>query len=185
MDRIQLSTNFYLDEFLVSETAARHGITITVEPGSEVHKNLERLCKQVLQPIRDHFGSAITVISGYRPLEVNRLVGGSKRSAHMKGLAADIRVAGVSPYRVCQFVADNLESRRYTSQKMQLVNKRLPVDQCIHEFGQWVHLGMIAQPHKPRLQLLTAYKRKSRIPGRRPKTVYTLGIHRISDLTKG
>ncbi|MGI1671964.1 MAG: hypothetical protein K6L74_16800 [Neptuniibacter sp.] len=184
MDRIQLSTNFYLDEFLVSETAARHGITISVEPGSEVFKNLERLCKKVLQPIRDHFGVSVTILSGYRPPKVNRLVGGSRRSAHMQGLAADIRVAGVSPYRVSVWVADNLESRRYNSRRMQLVNKRLPVDQCIHEFGQWVHLGMIAQPHPPRLQLLTAYKRKSRIPGRRPKTVYVQGIHRISDLIK-
>ncbi len=184
MSRIQLSKNFYLDEFLISETAARHGIAIEVEIDSDIHRNLERLAKHVLQPIRDHFDAPVTIRSGYRPLKVNRLVGGSKRSANVKGLAADFTVAGVTPFEVCSWIASNIATRVYKSQHLRSVQKALPIDQCIHEFGQWVHVGMIEAPHSPRLQLLTAYKQRSRLPGLRPKTVYTQGIHRISDLNK-
>lgn len=50
----------------------------------------------VLQCIREHFGKAVTITSGYRTPEHNAEVGGSKSSQHLLGRAADIRVAGVS-----------------------------------------------------------------------------------------
>lgn len=43
-----------------------------------------------LQKIRDMFGKAIRVNSCYRSSAVNAAVGGSKTSAHVQGLAADI-----------------------------------------------------------------------------------------------
>lgn len=50
----------------------------------------------VLQCIREHFGKAVTITSGYRTPEHNAEVGGSKSSQHLLGRAADIRVQGVS-----------------------------------------------------------------------------------------
>ena len=50
----------------------------------------------VLQCIREHFGKAVTITSGYRTPAHNAAVGGSKSSQHLLGRAADIRVAGVS-----------------------------------------------------------------------------------------
>ena len=50
----------------------------------------------VLQCIREHFGKAVMITSGYRTPEHNAEVGGSKSSQHLLGRAADIRVAGVS-----------------------------------------------------------------------------------------
>lgn len=50
----------------------------------------------VLQCIREYFGKAVTITSGYRTPAHNAKVGGSKSSQHLLGRAADIRVQGVS-----------------------------------------------------------------------------------------
>ena len=50
----------------------------------------------VLQCIREHFGKAVTITSGYRTPAHNAAVGGAKSSQHLLGRAADIRVQGVS-----------------------------------------------------------------------------------------
>ena len=50
----------------------------------------------LLQCIREHFGKAVTITSGYRTAAHNKAVGGAKSSQHLLGRAADIQVAGVS-----------------------------------------------------------------------------------------
>ena len=50
----------------------------------------------VLQCIREYFGKAVTITSGYRTAAHNAVVGGAKSSQHLLGRAADIRVQGVS-----------------------------------------------------------------------------------------
>ena len=50
----------------------------------------------VLQCIREHFGKAVTITSGYRTAAHNAAVGGAKSSQHLLGRAADIRVEDVS-----------------------------------------------------------------------------------------
>ena len=50
----------------------------------------------VLQCIREYFGKAVTITSGYRTAAHNAAVGGAKSSQHLLGRAADIRVQGVS-----------------------------------------------------------------------------------------
>ena len=125
MSRIKLSPNFYLDEFTRSQVAVRHDITISVEPDSLVLENLRRLCVNVLQPLREALGP-VHVTSGYRPLAVNILVGGSSRSQHIDGLAADIVVSGYTPFEVCQWLEQS--GRMF--------------DQAIHEFGKWTHVSV-------------------------------------------
>ena len=49
-----------------------------------------------LQSMRDRTGRPITVTSGYRCIRHNKAIGGSPRSQHMVGTAADIRIAGLS-----------------------------------------------------------------------------------------
>ena len=57
----------------------------------------------LLQCIREHFGKAVTITSGYRTASHNAKVGGSKSSQHLLGRAADIQVAGVSVEAVAAY----------------------------------------------------------------------------------
>ncbi len=137
---MKLTTNFYLYEFLRSQTAARHGINM--DPPIEVIDNLRRLCVDILQPLRDTLGLPVSVTSGYRPLELNQLIGGSTTSAHMDGRAADFIINGMTPLEVAEHTKA----------------MALPYDQVIHEFGQWVHVGISPEEIDVRLQDLTAYR---------------------------
>lgn len=56
-----------------------------------------------LQKIRDHFGKAVRIISGYRTPSYNSKVGGASESQHMLGTAADIVVDGVTPRQVAEY----------------------------------------------------------------------------------
>ena len=59
---------------------------------------------EILENIRVHFGAAVTVTSGYRTVSYNATVeNSSKTSQHCNGLAADIKVAGVSPAAVADY----------------------------------------------------------------------------------
>ena len=49
---------------------------------------------QKLQKLRDHFGTSITVSSGYRCPIQTKNVGSDSSSPHLLGVAADIRVTG-------------------------------------------------------------------------------------------
>lgn len=146
---MQLSKDFSLAELTVSQTAVRRGIDNNPSPA--VVDNLEALCANVLQPVRDHFGRPVVVSSGYRSKVLNLAIGGSLTSAHCNGEAADFTVPGVPLWDVAQWIWTNLE-----------------YDQLIYEFGSWIHVG-----YSPRMrnQELTAVKRSG-------KTVYLPGLVR-------
>lgn len=56
-----------------------------------------------LQQIREHFRKPITITSGYRCATHNANVGGASQSYHMRGQAADIVVAGITPVQVASY----------------------------------------------------------------------------------
>lgn len=58
---------------------------------------------ELLQRIRDHFGKAITITSGYRCPTHNSKVSRAKNSYHTKGQAADFTVSGVTPREVAKY----------------------------------------------------------------------------------
>lgn len=58
----------------------------------------------VLQQIRDHFGKAVTITSAFRTANHNKKVGGATYSQHCYGKAADIKVSGVAPSKVAEYV---------------------------------------------------------------------------------
>ena len=57
----------------------------------------------ILQKIRDHFGKAVNINSGFRTPAKNKAVGGATYSQHLYGTAADISVSGVSPTVVAAY----------------------------------------------------------------------------------
>ena len=102
-----LSKNFSLLELTKSQTAERRGIEN--KPTAEHIENMVALCENILQPVRDQYGSFI-VSSGYRSPELCYAIGSNgKTSQHAKGQAADFEVAGVSNYKLASWIEENLE----------------------------------------------------------------------------
>ena len=132
---MRLSKNFSLDEFLVSQTAERRGIDMTPPP--EVIESLQRLVTGCLQPLRDETGP-IFISSGFRPLALNNMIGGSVTSENINANACDFKVLRQTPFTICELI----------------IAMELPFDQVIHEFGRWTHLGV---RDELRGQQLTAY----------------------------
>mgnify|MGYP003111459130 CR=1 FL=1 len=103
---MNLSKNFSLAEMVKSQTAERKGIPNT--PDDDHTKCMVALAENILQPIRDEFGSFI-VSSGYRSPELCIAIGSKITSQHAKGEAADFEVAGVDNYDLCLWIQDNLD----------------------------------------------------------------------------
>lgn len=139
-----LSPHFDLQEFLVSQTAARMGRDVVPNPIQIA--NATRLCFEVLEPLRMMIERPIIITSGIRPSWLNDAVGGSPGSAHMGGYAADIIAPGMSALALASHLA-MLESMR--------APEDYRVDQLILEFETWVHVGMAPEGENPRHQLLT------------------------------
>ena len=74
-----------------SATATR--LRIANVPSGEQVENLKHLCENVLEPLRRHLGRPVIINSGYRSVRLNNAVGGAPASQHLRGEAADIRVA--------------------------------------------------------------------------------------------
>jgi zinc D-Ala-D-Ala carboxypeptidase len=142
----KLSEHFTLEEMTHSQTAVRKGLDNTPTP--EVLKNLKALCKNLLDPIRKLAGHPITVSSGYRSPAVNRAIGGVRTSQHVSGEAADINCAALGQKKLFDLIRKS----------------GLPYDQCIDEFGSWVHVSF----RKGQNRKATLLARK--VDG---KTVYT------------
>jgi uncharacterized protein YcbK (DUF882 family) len=87
---MRLTENFNLTEF-----ASKDGSAFP----EDVKVNLSELAKN-LQALRDHFGRSITITSGYRSPAHNVRIGGARDSFHVRGMAADIQISGVTPQSV-------------------------------------------------------------------------------------
>ena len=85
----QLSAHFKVREFACGD-------------GSDAILVAPRLV-MVFQTIRDHFGAAVTINSGYRTPQYNTKVGGVTDSQHCYGTAADIVVKGQKPAAVAAY----------------------------------------------------------------------------------
>ena len=85
---MKLTEHFRLEEFERSETAKRQGIDNTVPKA--LLPNIQALCENVLEPLRQQFDEPVYISSGYRCPRLNKAVKGAASSQHMKGEAADI-----------------------------------------------------------------------------------------------
>lgn len=117
-----MTPHFTLNEFTVSRYAESHGIDNS--PNAEICKNLVRVA-YTLEIIRSELDAAILISSGYRCPELNAGVGGSKKSKHMQGLAADFTVVGYTPAKTVELIRD-----------------MVGYDTLILEYDRWVHLDL-------------------------------------------
>lgn len=118
--------HFSFQEFERSETAYRHGIDNTAPEGAR--RNIAVLVDRVLDPLREAWGKPLTVTSGYRCQELNRIVGGARASHHLRGMAADISAG------------NRVENRRLFQLVLDL---KLPFTQLIDEKNfAWVHVSL-------------------------------------------
>ena len=119
---------FTLDELTRSETAKRLGY-INV-PTQENIENLDKLVTNILDDMREAWGSPIRISSGYRVPRLNKAVGGVANSKHLEGKAADIQPIGKDFDEFTAFVVEWLKDKDF--------------DECIIESNgktRWIHIS--------------------------------------------
>lgn len=92
--------------------------------GSQVVFIDEYLCT-ILDTLRNKLGKPVIISSGYRTPEWNKKCNGAKYSYHMRGMAADIRVDGMS----AKEIANKL-------------NEIVPEECGIIVYNGWVHFDV-------------------------------------------
>jgi hypothetical protein len=142
---MNLSTHVTLKEFQSSVSATTHGINNQMS-ASQI-ESAKLLCENVFEPLRTYLNTPIEISSGFRSVQLNKMIGGSKTSQHTKGEAMDIKIGA----KGFNYIKDNLN-----------------FDQLIWEFGnddnpQWVHVSFSSRNRK---QVLKASKKNG-------KTIYS------------
>lgn len=138
-----ISKHISWSESTYSATAVKLGISNI--PNSQQVECMQELANNVFEPLRAHFGKPIRVTSFFRSALLNKAVGGSSTSQHLRGEAMDIKATlGLTNKEMFEFIKNNLE-----------------FDQLIWEFGSanepdWVHVSY--SKGKNRKQILRAIK---------------------------
>jgi hypothetical protein len=134
--RRRLSRYYTLARLIHSDTACERGIDNMPLP--EILPNLQRLARG-LDKVRGLLGQPLEISSAYRSPALNAAVGGVSDSQHTHGLAADFTCPGFgTPLEVARTIRDS----------------QIDFDQCILEFGEWVHLSFSPTPRR---RVLTIY----------------------------
>ena len=124
-----LTPHFKLSEFTKSSTATARKIDNT--PSQEVISNLQALCQNVLEPLREYFNCPIIIGSGYRSPALNKAVGGVKNSQHMTGQAADIHIPDTATGSAWfEWMEDNLAYDQLIKEKSTKTSKSF-----------WIHVS--------------------------------------------
>lgn len=137
---MNISKHISLIEATKSQTATRR--KINNDPDPDTIARMIITAEAVFEPVREHFGVPIAISSFYRCDALNKAVGGSKTSQHVKGEAIDIdgQILGkVTNKEIFNFIKDNLE-----------------FDQLIWEFGTlqepaWVHVSYRSQGNRKQI----------------------------------
>ena len=142
---MNLSAHVTLAEFENSLTATTHGINNKMSL-SQI-ESAKLLCENVFEPLRSYLNTPIKINSGFRSLQLNRMIKGSSSSQHCKGEAMDLQIGANGFF---------------------FIKTKLDFDQLIWEFGNdenpsWVH---VSYSSKNRKQVLKATKNNG-------KTIYS------------
>lgn len=138
-----LTPNFTLEQLIFSDYAKIHKLDNQPPEDQEkiIHENLTYLSEHVLEPLLDLIGP-FHILSGYRNPALNTAVKGSKTSQHMEGLACDL-----------------VPSRMTLEQAIEMIKvSDIPTDQCILEFGSWIHIS--STPHRKNRKQFLEFKKQ-------------------------
>lgn len=137
--KYQGTKNFKISELEYSDIAKKYKIDNTIP--DEFEFNAKRLLK-FLQDLREKWGSGIIIASGFRCEQLNKLIKGSKTSAHLTCNAVDLYPSNGKFEEFKIFIIKYLEGKLW--------------DQCIIEKSgksQWIHLGLYNNSGKQRRQI--------------------------------
>ena len=142
---MNLSAHVTLAEFENSSTATTHGINNKMSESQIASAKL--LCENVFEPLRIYLNTPIKISSGFRCVQLNKMIKGSSTSQHTKGEAMDLQIGANGFF---------------------FIKTKLDFDQLIWEFGNdenpsWVHVSFSS---KNRKQVLKATKKNG-------KTIYS------------
>lgn len=129
-----LSPHFTLNEMVrvsVKEYVEENKKALT----EETYNCLKDLCVNILEPIREKFGTVI-IHSGFRCPEYNKLIGGSPTSQHMLGQAADFHI--VSRCDIPTFKSDF---------EWIYKSSNIKFGQVIYELDSWIHISL-GEPYR-------------------------------------
>lgn len=126
---MKLSKYFTYNELTFSETAKRLKYT-----NAPQHKELKSLTNtaQNLDKVRELLGCPVIINSGYRTLAVNRAIGSSDNSQHVRGEAVDFRTHQYTPRQIVEMIKKS----------------DIPYDQLILEYESWVHISFSSRNRK-------------------------------------
>jgi len=117
-------------EAIKSQTAIR--LDLDNNPTPKHIASMQYVATEIFDPVREHFGVPIGVSSFYRGEQLNKKIGGSKKSQHRIGEAIDIDAdiyGKITNRQIFEYIKNNLE-----------------FDQMINEFPignepSWVHVS--------------------------------------------
>ena len=135
---------FTVAELYASDTAKKYNIDNTPDPIITSH--LQQLIN-FLNPLREAWGSAIKVSSGYRCDKLNSFVGGSKTSSHLIGYGVDLIPSNGKMDDFKKFIIDYMKTRMF--------------DQCIIEKSgkiEWIHIGLYNNKGQQRRMIFNIIK---------------------------
>lgn len=135
---------FTIAELCASDTAKKYNIDNTPDP--IIISHLQQLIN-FLNPLREAWGSAIKVSSGYRCDKLNSFVGGSKTSSHLIGYGVDLIPANGKMSDFKKFIVDYMKMRMF--------------DQCIIEKSgktEWIHIGLYNNKGQQRRMIFNIIK---------------------------
>lgn len=145
VQNVQLSKNFWLYDYLKSETAERNSEIKNEQfsPSEDVISNLIRV-NGLLQRVRDWYGLPIRVSSGYRSPALNAAVGGAKTSQHLTGMAVDFE-----PLDINGREANGCDYKKIAT----WIFDNITFDQMIKEYGtsecpSWLHLSSVVDKNR-------------------------------------
>jgi hypothetical protein len=118
MSEVLVTKDFYLSEFIVSDTAARLGIDNT--PNASVLATLCNVLIPGMQAVRDLLGAPVLIKSGYRCPALNQAVRGAHNSQHMDGHACELWLQGTARRAGCR----SSSSRTWTASSSTSSSKR-------------------------------------------------------------